>query len=1568
MASLQAPPNALDQQLASLKDELERHDSHVFEQLSAHLISRLLGDVAITVSKSGYQIGGDAGTAGLRGRRLRIECKRYQESTALNSRGLAGEVAEAADDDELLEAWILMATKAVKDNERRLAFRQGQKQGVPVIVIDWTPPARGAGLCALAALCASWPEVVEQHLGIPAATAARALTPHVGAAVDNLRKDLAVWDIGFKQLREVSHRHLMSIWESRRQCWAYMGQDAAGGEPGVALIARNGPLRELTGWWSDPAQLDAPAIVTGLEGVGKTWAALDWTRQSCDHLPIILLVPAGTFASGHDVSVGGIQHLLAESLRKSTKSTLSIGYWQTRVARLLARPIIEGPTFFLWVDGLNQSPQTQWRNFAHALQAAELVKRVRVLMTSRQSYFEQDLTALSSLDPAPRQIKVGVYDDAEFDEVLRLHGMSRDKLHESLRLLARTPRLFPIVYRLKDNPALKSDASVHRLLFEYGREVLTQRGGSAFTPDAWLQWLSDRARHHREQIKGRGALTWPEPAKDLALTLASPTLTPEDVKRRLSDVVDGHWGDKKQVGAAHQFVLRPEVAILGLALALLEVLDQANDDGRQSALEEWLEPVAAVDHTTEVLRAALSVISAGLSSDGEVKTDCLLVTWMNAQNHGRTFPQDVKIFGDAFPRSMLVVVERSLTQAARAARQLAIQSLRRLPRTRTADWKVIEARLIDWAGRLCVPRPENIADKSHYAKRHHERIVERIGTADPGKVIVLGTSLALAYEDGADLTSAIAGTLEGHDLTQFPALFSTCAVRAAVDVTGSDHGATGLHWLASVGSADEQATQQFLSRLADDMLARAPEPHVHPRLANRAAAWLLRLSGDEAMERRASVVNETFGAGSTYQERYEKDPANSMVAPERRHLEMILEAADLPVWRRLDKAANFLADPTVQLPTAVIDHLESMLDGETFDGVRKGMHQTAEDHRWEKMQPAAARYLPEKFVEASRRQLKTLAARSGDHKYWSALQLMELMLLVQPEDAPLIADLRTASSLERHDDVTNTWCLQLELLHLPIEQQLDRMLEACDYSGTLELFDVLRPASAEQLERFLERHQRSAAAEGIVLRVMAAQRPSGANQLAQALLHNLASEQADTKDIAFMALSLCAPDICGQHLLSTNWKADAAEAFASHYGSDAIAHASTSFGLDEVRALIAPWRWLHAAVVRGGEPAELQFVSAHLVRVILGAGMDIPALPGEWSMYRPTRGLANIGFAEKEQVDQSAEAFFKRSAESIEDVNRRLEEVSRLGTAALRKIRASGYSLYLHAFEVSEVREAYRCAPLEWEKLLEGAQQRTESFVRRVRSAEGLYMALCEVLLELAPAHGAILWDALPNAVLTKMKGAAGISEFVHMIFRAPDSPEIEKLRRSLISFASTSTDVALLDLVIAAQFNGRDEWLQSVIKEDQASRFLWRHKRALTLEGFSAAADAQSLNWPSGPKTTSVEALVSSAIQWRNRRALARLWWVKFTQASDAGAAFAAWHVFLKCADRRAYVWMKVSATGTVVVSELDRLRALHVQMNRSQLDRALAAAERKPNGLKDCLFGREAPANWLEMDGIAG
>ena len=107
--------------LSALRTELENVDDGDVEHLAANLLSKLLDGVGVYVAKTGSQFGGDAGTTGLRRRDIRVESKRYKQSTRLSPRMLAGEIVEASHADPHLEVWILFATKSVSETERRLA-------------------------------------------------------------------------------------------------------------------------------------------------------------------------------------------------------------------------------------------------------------------------------------------------------------------------------------------------------------------------------------------------------------------------------------------------------------------------------------------------------------------------------------------------------------------------------------------------------------------------------------------------------------------------------------------------------------------------------------------------------------------------------------------------------------------------------------------------------------------------------------------------------------------------------------------------------------------------------------------------------------------------------------------------------------------------------------------------------------------------------------------------------------------------------------------------------------------------------------------------------------------------------------------------------------------------------------------------------------------------------------------------------------------------------------------------------------------------------------------------------
>lgn len=1559
--------STVDVLLSTLKQELEAASADTFERLAADLFCRLIGDVGVSVSKPGSQFGGDAGTAGLRRRHLRLECKRYKESTPLSPRSLAGEVLEAVGKDPQLEAWVLASTKAVSETERNLARDGGAELGVPIVVIDWTEQPAGVGINALAALCAKWPDIVEKHIGTTARVAASALAAQAGSTAENLSRDIETWNIGFNHLRVRSHTHLKKVWTDSAQSLATLNQDAAGGRPGVHLIKRKNVLQALEDWWLSSRDVRSPAVVIGQEGVGKTWVSFDWFNRSADLLPIVVPLPASTFLSHLNFSEAGVRDLLAQSLRFLAGSHHGPEYWRVRVDRILERPVAEGVAVLLVVDGINQRPTVGWEALGQALQADSLAGKVRILFTTRRSYFETNMRQFAGLTTKATQVPVGAYSPAELDELLHLNGMNKSSIPAGLLNLASTPRLFPLIVRLKDSDALRADATVLRLLFEYGKDVHQVRTSSALTDDAWVAWLGARAIEYRDRLVRTGSGVSSATYTDVVSSLADPSVSPEEVARRLSDVVDGDFFQvqSSSVGA-RKFVLKEQPTVLGLGIALLDSLEGAEstfEDVQAHALK-WLEPVGAIDESADVLRAALAILSALGVSDGSSRTDALLVLWLNAQNPSASIERDAHAFGESFPRSMLTVVEHSVLGAKSAALHYAVQSLRRLPRARTEDWDRIAQRMLEWTSWVTLPNRDHLNDPNHYDKRHQEELVERIGAGTPGQVLVHGESLKLDYSHPSNSSAAIPGILEGHDLTFFLPVIRRAAVREAVRVDFESRCWDGLRWVLLLASQNQHRVREEIVRMADAILTSAPEAGVHPRLCNRIAACLLRLTGIEEHEVRASLVNETFGNVWDYDKDYLSDPGKSFFELEFRHLDQVLNDSSLPLGKRLDKLSNFLAAPDLNIPSDLVAPVKVALSAQTFERVDEIGQATAEEHDLERLESLAARLAPVQFAEMSRRRLAALAARKGDAKYWSALAAPELLLVAHEEQASAFSTLRTMIAAPGRDELANTWCLQLELLHKPLHEQLQLLVDASNFHFVTDLVAVLRPATAGDLLDFLHANEKERVkAANVAMQVMANQALQPADELVQELLPYLESEDKNMRGVAFAALSSWSPELTGRALMSRNWKPDVTDAWAAHYGSTAIAAATMHLDFEDVLPLIAPWRWLDAAVMRGAMPAELEFATKRLLEVLEVPVEAVPSAEGVLSVRIPKPSeLSSVLVSEPPTTSNDIREFFRQSSRGPDEVQKRMDQLAKDAAATIDKVRSIGSSLYLHTFSYATVEAAYRSSPAAWEDLLAGAETQSPNYLRRVHSAEGLYLCLCEVLLTHAPAKGLGLWRALARSMKVRFTGPAKISELVHIAMRAPDSAEVDAVRTELTNLIRCNTDQDLFELVVACQMHGRDKWLNGFIGGDIGSDQPWRHKRAVVLKAFHQLPAIDKLQWPEGAPVGSLRVLERNLLKWSNRGTLAKHWWERFIGATDADTAFAAWHLFLGAADRRAWVWWSGRPESK---TELDRLRELHLESNNDLFARALKKPEEKAPNFADRLFGLDAPSKWLMLDG---
>ena len=198
---------------------------------------------------------------------------------------------------------------------------------------------------------------------------------------------------------------------------------------------------QFDAWWRTAAGSDAPLLVAGLEGVGKTWATLDWIKTRLDEHPVVMVIPSAAVA-GLSASETGVKRFLADRLYELAR-VRDPEHWLRRLDLLFARPAGEGPVLTLLLDGMNQEPSAPWLLLLKRLQGPTCSGRVRVIAGTREFHLKTKLSNLRGLVVPPVVATVDVYDldpGGELDQMLAFEDLTRDALHSDLIEIARTPR------------------------------------------------------------------------------------------------------------------------------------------------------------------------------------------------------------------------------------------------------------------------------------------------------------------------------------------------------------------------------------------------------------------------------------------------------------------------------------------------------------------------------------------------------------------------------------------------------------------------------------------------------------------------------------------------------------------------------------------------------------------------------------------------------------------------------------------------------------------------------------------------------------------------------------------------------------------------------------------------------------------------------------------------------------------------------------------------------------------------------------------------------------------------
>jgi hypothetical protein len=1537
--------------LQRLKQILQEADAGLLERLAAVLLGNLLG-VAVAVARAGFQHGGDAGPAGRQGRNFRIESKRYADKTPLSERELLGEIDHALKRDPALEAWILVSTREVSEQVEQSLYGHGESMGVPIIVIDW----KVQGFPILAALCCSGPEEVKSVVTAEAGDLARQLQPTASDTLESLRKDLQAWTIGFESVRTASHEYHRRIWSNPRTANAKLGQNAAVGSNANRLPRR--PAHDGLDSWliSGTAGNWRPAAVIGFDGVGKTWAVVDWLYGRLIDLPIVVVIPASAVTAAQSTSPQSIMALLANRLFEIT-NVRDASHWGRRLECLLSAPVADGPVMTVFFDGLNQQPSLPWIDLLKTLQDDPFVDRIQVIFSTRKHHFEDRLGKLRSLIDRPIEVGVNIYDNApggEFDTMLAFKGLTRADLHEDLIPMARTPRLFNLVVDFREGLVGVGKVTPHRVLWEYGKHSLADHAGKSFSEGDWRTWLQEIARNSRSGIETYSV-------NALGKLTERGDLPTFDVYARLSEIIDGQLA----VPTGHgDFLIKPEIVSHSLGLALISYVEQSVNGERPAlfaAADNWLDPISGMDQRAEILRAAVSIL-VEMGNHRTTLCEVLVTVWLQTQNLPDTHRKEVCALASELVSALMAVIEESPNHAHAAARSCAVMALHGLPRDDSEAFREIVSTSCRWL--LDISRDVRIGmhDSPETEERRSNRWLELLGEDQAGQRLILGKSVNLTDGPNGIDDETIPTLLEGFLLAEAVSVFEAAALQIAL--RGSCDCWDKLKWLCLLNEIDPRETSAEIRTRAAAFASKQVETNVDPRLGARVASLILRLSTDDADEDAADRLEPGIYRNWSYEKDYLADPGSSLFTLERRHADEVLRNKQLNLWARLQRTKDLWLDPTFSPPPELADELREF--AATFNVIELSAHRshTREDIDFEAFEPMFARCAPDSLAGIVRRKIRGFEERPIDARYWSAIHASDHYLLIDKTCVQALRSLREkgTESDEDQEFFAVSSFLMMELAGKPAVEQIQAIIESNLKYILVEWVEILEPLSNEAGDQLVARYRSGTSNQQrdlILLLNEVGFKPSGE---AWSWITECAMNAAfPMRHVACDILAKADAEKFGQYLQSINWCwAPTGDKHINHYCTQALIESGSAIPFEQLAPRLAPWLVPKALTVRGGDESEALLAAEIFGSILFCPTSESPDLGSKSLVNQDGRRENPFSFSIEIAPPQAAEgdAFsFARAMDPDSQLEVRKRAIN-LAIVRINEARLSGASFFLVSFAPMDLVGMIRYAPQQLDMWLEGMETSSESFIRRIRFAEGAYLALCEALFEIMPDKGAALWGALRRFQFTRYLGLGQVDELIHIPFRVVQSAETEKILNDLVELNHANSDGKLMDLVIAARSNGRGDWLRAKIADDLHSQIAWKRMRATVFDGFLNEGDLPNDQaWPEGGFLNSRSQLVqrSAKSQWSD--SCARHWWEQYRAAADVETAYAAWVLFLRSADRRALTWLKAPEMSLGEEIPLRDLKVRQCGLNKEALKRALQKREEKREEL---FLGRKIGAGF--------
>lgn len=1457
-----------------------------FEGLIAQLLGKLTNR-KFFLAHSGSQSGRDANTAPYLGNVIAIECKRYGKAS-LSERELLGELAQISEDIPELELWILVVSRNVSTQLISSLSSLAKKLGIEVRVIsdDGSPST-------LEALFGLYPEVImtflkskissEELKSIEDDLNKIKLSPGFSVTIKDLKEEFSNATLGYYNWSQSQNNWLIKYFGSETESRHVFKQVLNVNDKSVRYIEREKAFEELDNWLSNWQENKPSFVLLGEEGDGKTWATAGWISKKIRNekeFPPVLFIPS------LNVNSKEIEKLIETNI-ESINPEPYMGYWRKKLDSWLERPHKNMPSIIVVLDGINERQKPSfWREIFEECIGEKYFGRIALLVTCRESYWKLNFSNLRHINFSTWTLLP--YNDKELSEALLNYGLSKDDISENLLPLIKKPRYFDLAVKFRKQMAMNGDITVARLIYEDWRDRMSKKVGTDLDDEQFQDILKNLAHKSLEEDIFD---------KDIIELLPYQ----EDKRAILDELWTG--GILKRHGIKYQ--VQENSLKLGFGLILAdEVLKESSkkDSMIFEVIAQWLEPYPEIDLKASIcgMAALHSLQSPNYSRKARVS---LLYYWLNCLNSGTELDASLPEYLPLDPSAYFELAEIIWTyeNENKWGQELVMKAL-----LKWVDSPQVNPKLSfvfeRWLG-LVHLEGFKIQREISKDKNLKGEIIDRLGFEPTTPEFEFsGYTFYKVQDEGLLRLGRVA-------LRVISVLPKEKFIRAIIvgclaeEIMGFTNKYGLFSWVL------KSAREELWSDLKREILLLKESDHLINR---RALTKILRYQGGV----------EAYQLSQT-------------IEPQKRNLYTSGFSRNIDEYEPLTAATQirtFCINPVFPVSDQLKNKFNDAVNDFEVDTLWSGEWKSSSDHLLEYIEPAYCAYAPSALIGLIRRIFQRISVLNENNLRRMAFEIDEYFIIFDQDvhDEIYKTWLRLHSkrdSLTEKEVDAEEFLFAFILQMIGSSKQLAYLLERTEESLDLLLYlPFFKPISNwGEVEKLIRETKEIESLRRILWFI--SKYPEFIPKNIMSIIQNYISH--DDTGLRRSTLKLIYTTGYGvDAFVNSAWKwchSENAEE-ENYWGSLLLSEFGESLSLNELKSRIDPLYLGYAIMKRGYQNNEIREYAAMLNDYIECLKFDFSDLPeyipnieveinsdGE-SIFKEQKKLSDETFTKTIKFISSEsywggtfgtknghDPFKSIGQDDIDSKYQLLREIINVQRAA----RNYSFSKLFYPYGLNEIFKTEPELFSQWVEIVLKNQPEAKKCLFLGRS---FYEAICTALLNNESSKGIQLYWKLINE-------------------ESPIRNQYENLRLSILDFslfkATLNSDVLLawdkylegckndydlLEVMLLARLGNGNEWMQSHIEKELSSCVLFEKARAIILLGFVDDDNVtQVLNEKYEIQPDSwIKAIIETSLNRLNKNIWAKHWFSQFCELEDDDLSWSSFRLFLKCVDRRFWIWNK--------------------------------------------------------------